>query len=535
MPKTRKKLLLAGVCLILAAAIVAGVILLGGKSRGRAQVYSVQDLSTDYYGDSKESSGNVTADKLQTVYLTSTQVVTNVYVKEGDRVSKGDPILAYDTTLSQLTLERKDLEIQKMKMQLQNARKELAVIKTYKPIYIRPTTKPTTKPTTQPTTVPTEPNPEIPDWGDRNGNSFFAYDGTGKASDPVYCWVDENARIEAELLNELLTAVKPEEDLQILYVIFEARKGNQAKGDLIYQIGLEISWKEEEEERSYSFMPFEVPSDDPAPAPTDPTDEPEEPTEPSIDYNSGYTAAEIAQMRKDKEKEIKELDFSIRMGEAEYKIMQKEMDDGKVYAELDGEVVSVVDADTALMNNEPMVKVSGGGGFYIEGTISETDRSLLEVGQIVTVMSWQTGMSYEGAIQEIGAYPVSEGYYDGTANPNSSYYPFTVFVDGSADLQENSYVSIQYTAGDSEESQSFYLMKPFILNEGGKSYVYVLGEGDKLEKREVVTGKALWGDYLEILSGLSREDYVAFPYAKESKPGAAGEIADISSLYESMY
>ena len=40
----------------------------------------------------------------------------------------------------------------------------------------------------------------------------------------------------------------------------------------------------------------------------------------SVDMNSGYTANEIAQMRSDKEAEIKDLQFSIKMAEAEYKI-----------------------------------------------------------------------------------------------------------------------------------------------------------------------------------------------------------------------
>ena len=43
----------------------------------------------------------------------------------------------------------------------------------------------------------------------------------------------------------------------------------------------------------------------------------------SVDMNSGYTANEIAQMRSDKEAEIKDLQFSIKMAEAEYKIMKR--------------------------------------------------------------------------------------------------------------------------------------------------------------------------------------------------------------------
>ena len=74
--------------------------------------------------------------------------------------------------------------------------------------------------------------------------------------------------------------------------------------------------------------------------------------------NSGYTSNEIAQMRSDKEAEIKQLEFDIKMAEAEYKIMKKEFDNGEVKSEIDGYVVSVLTPEEALANKEPVVKVS---------------------------------------------------------------------------------------------------------------------------------------------------------------------------------
>ena len=68
---------------------------------------------------------------------------------------------------------------------------------------------------------------------------------------------------------------------------------------------------------------------------------------PDIDYGSGYTAAQIAQMCSDKQKEIKELDFKIKMADAEYKIMQTEVSDGNVYSNIDGEVVSLLTEEEA--------------------------------------------------------------------------------------------------------------------------------------------------------------------------------------------
>ena len=114
-------------------------------------------------------------------------------------------------------------------------------------------------------------------------------------------------------------------------------------------------------------------------------------------------------------------------------------------------------------------------------------------------------------------------------NPNASYYPFRVFIDGSADLQEGSYVSVTYSAAEAENG--IYLENPFLRTDEGEPYVYVRGKNGRLEKRTVTTGKSLWGSYTEIRSGLTADDYIAFPYGKTVKPGAATQESDLSALY----
>ena len=47
----------------------------------------------------------------------------------------------------------------------------------------------------------------------------------------------------------------------------------------------------------------------------------------------------------------------------------------------------------------------------------------------------------------------------------------------------------------------------------------------------MTTGKSLWGSYTEILSGLTPEDFIAFPYGKNLKEGAPTRESDLSELY----
>ena len=82
-----------------------------------------------------------------------------------------------------------------------------------------------------------------------------------------------------------------------------------------------------------------------------------------------------------------------------------------------------------------------------------------------------------------------------------------------------------------ETQSGIYLENPFLRTEKGKSYVLVLDSNGKLEQRWVRTGKSLWGNYTEILEGLTAEDLIAFPYGKNVKPGVAAQEGDMSNLY----
>ena len=58
-----------------------------------------------------------------------TQTVTEVLVSQGDTVKKGDLLMTFDTTLSDLELERKRLGVEKLKLQLEDAKERLREIR----------------------------------------------------------------------------------------------------------------------------------------------------------------------------------------------------------------------------------------------------------------------------------------------------------------------------------------------------------------------------------------------------------------------
>lgn len=611
--QNKKKIIITVTAVVLVVAIGLGVWF--GVSRGRSEpvkVFAFNSVGmTEYWGDSQESYGPVSTDKIQTVFLSSTQTVTEMKVAQGDEVKKGDVLMTFDTTLSDLQLERKRLEVEKLKLDLETAQKKLKDIQNMKPMSIvspddfdnsdedsdddgdlekdyelsydhaydgskpskalicwlrvttgdeevritptvddalleearqqaekfqnenqpdptEPSTEPTTESTTESTTEPATEPPTQP--GTEPPTQPSTEPPTQPSTEASTPSTEETSEGEGGEHSSASAAENPDEKPTITvnsyYMVIKATEGNKRMGARVVWQGMYIR----KVGSGFTFQFFDATGvpDHMATDPDDPDNT--DPTDPDMpDPGSGYTAAQLAQMRAEQEKTIKETKFKIKMAEADYKIMQTEMSDGNVYAEFDGKVVSVLTEDEAKTQNQPVIKVSGGGGFYIQGSVSELEKDKMQIGQEVTVNDWNTGMTYTGKIVSMGDFPTNSDGWNGSGNPNVSYYPFTVFVDETADLQAGMYVNIQYSSAESENG--IYLENPFIRTENGQSYVYVQGANGKLEKRFVTTGKALWGSYTEIRSGLTVDDLIAFPYGKNLKEGAPTVESDVSDLY----
>lgn len=521
----KKKLWIPITAVVLVAAAVAAWFLIPRTPQDEVYVYGFDMVGyVNYYQNGTESYGMVTTDRVQAEYISDTKTVTQIMVYQGQEVKRGDILYSYDTTLSDLTLERKDLAIQQMEVNLKKAKAELQQLNAMVPMVI-------------PETVVTPTEPEVTDDNCAPVDEAMlnqVLGGSGQsASNPKRVWLGQDHTITEEEIERYLDGGTT------VYVLFQMTEDDAPGVEFSKELGVCYTRLESTDNATAVATP-----EDPSTESTEET-EPEETfdniivvpspevsytmaffepveeiveTDPSteIQWNSGYTQTELVSMRKAKAQEIEDLEFDIKIAKAELEIMRKEAADGNVYAEFDGVVVSVLEPANAIALNAPMIKVNGGGGFYVEGSVSELDLATIQVGQTVTVTSWDTYAEYEGTVVSVGSYPVEDQYY--YSSTNVSYYPYKVFIDQSADLQDGYYVSMVYQA-EPQEGGTMYLENAFILTEGGESYIYVRGDSGRLEKRVVTTGDNT-GYTTEILSGLSETDYIAFPYGKTVKAGA---------------
>ena len=589
----KKKIWISVIALILVAAAVATAVVVPRLPKEEVLVYSFDMMGyINTYTGGSESYGMVTTDRVQSAYISATQSVQEILVYQGQTVKKGDVLYRYDTTLSDLEVEKKELSIKQMELNLSNAQAELKALNSMKAMVI-PSESSTNSNKNNGTEAGKSPKDEDIQPGE-------IYEGSGTSYKPYRVWLKkygEGSYVSEDMIYEYLQAknIKMTSKVYVVFGVVNSRdKEYESQYGICYSMieqkitsdnsdtmveAPDVNDPETEDENTGEDEggTGQEPSDPTDPSqPTDasdPTDAslPTEATEPGGDateptetqpsetepvqtktiiqmnffdpsdsaqeddseivWNSGYTASELKSMREEKNAEIAELKFEIKMAEAELKIMEKEADNGEVVADFDGTVLSVLEPANALATNSPMIKVAGGGGFYVEGSVSELDLATIQVGQTVTVTSWDTYQTYQGTVTEIGAYPTEDENYFYGGSSNLSYYPYKVFIDETADLQEGYYVSMIYQSEPTQDGGTMYLENAFLREENGEHYVYVRGEDGLLEKRVVQVGDSSDGYMTIIESGLSEMDYIAFPYGKDVKEGAPA----IEGTWEDLY
>ena len=564
MSKKLKKAIIIAACAVgVCGAGWGGLTIARNAQRSDVKVYSVNDFCmTDYWGDTSSTSVMVTTDKIQKVFLSSSQTVNKVWVAEGDSVRKGDKLISYDSTLTQASVEQAKIDYDRQDESMTTAKNELEYLKKAK-------NKETLKQELDKLNAELDAlkkkydeDPDHPYNGDapvtegaiKDYKKTMTVKGADGSDQTVnvqyYSWLSAS-RLNDSKVTEILTnlgTLRADKDHPTVdtYVVMVQRYEDKVGGYVDNTVGLVITETYTAgddtavpavpESRSVSFS---VRSDLPEFEDTERKydDAAIKRLQQKINLANMYLEnsmeqKDLAKAIVDKAQEVKEKEVNLRLAKLSLDKKTKELGDGNVYAEFDGTVKAVRNADEAYNNSEAVIELSGGGGYYVTGTLSEMELGSVKVGDTVSISSWMTGAACEGTIVSIDDYPTTSGNSWGDGNSNVSYYPFKAFVEEDAALQANDYVDIQYQkAGTQEQGNSLYLQSWFIRTDNGKSYVMARGEDGRLEQRWVQTGRDLWGSYTQIRGGLTTDDYLAFPYGRDVVEGARTVEAAADELY----
>lgn len=473
----QKKMIVAVIVFVLVLGLLGVGVRAYQKSKVRVQVESVANLNIGYWEDEGQSSGTIANNDQQNVNTDNGETIRTVYVEDGQAVHVGDPLLAYDVSSLEFSLQIKRLEIAALKSKYEIAGDELEVLKHTQPY--------------EPVDVPTDP---VLPHEDKKGDAYVyisekaeAYDkdsADGSFEKPYHYLCTADAFVLGSFLNELKQTV-----------CFEVREGNQIEGQLLASWLVSGDTLSKLEENGWYYI---LPHDN---------HESESPKE-----NEGYTATELARAIREKKQEMMAIDLERRQAELALSELENQVDDGIVYAKINGTVKISEDSS-------PYLQVVGSDGLFVRGSISEMQLGSIQVGQKLMVENWDNGKSYQATITKIDEYPSENNFYYGSGNPNVSYYGFTASVEEGDGFRNGQYVQLTMVNEEQNELPSLYISQGYVRKENGQAYV-LKDEDGQLVKQNVSIGKLVWGMYVEIKDGLTESDYIAFPYGKNVKVGA---------------
>lgn len=547
------------------------------NSTNKIDVNSVSTLNTGYWDNPSTSTGFVSNSDRQSVLYDASKTITQVFVQEGQLVNSGDPLLSYDLTTLQSAVDTSQLDVEKAQNAIALAEHELKKLLNTTPIpdvveepeiqdhtpaplpgvpekngnglypYILSLSQ-AEKNFTAYKIYYTSTTSEAPEKGPHEKASLwkeeremkesnntcwywieYTYtDGSTNAYDPkdVVEYYSDKQQIPNKEIFLAGTKQNPyvfklSENQGFVYgkLFLDNTNLNQyLRFDVYTNDGdIDSSWLV----RCDKFTTIQSINEGDMYSVISHTKEEQKYVEveqkPSQDLSSGYTEIELAKAIRDKKQELKTLDLGLKKAQLSLSENKALLNDGVIRAKRSGIVRNIKKTSDSLQDGNTFLEVAGGQGTYIKGSISELMLNQIKVGDTISAYCWTSGETFDAKIQSIDTVPSSNSNYNGSGNPNVSYYEFEAYAKDASKIQAGEYLELTFnSAGDT--TSSIWLSKAYVKQEGNKYYVLKDVHG-KLKKQYVTVGKIVWGDTMEIKDGLSDTDYIAFAYSKNAKEG----------------
>lgn len=547
------------------------------NSTNKIDVNSVSTLNTGYWDNPSTSTGFVSNSDTQSVLYDASKTITQVFVQEGQQVNAGDPLLSYDLTTLQSAVDTSQLDVEKAQNAITLAEHELKKLLNTTPIpdvVEEPEIQDHT-PAPLPGVPAKDGNGFYPyvlslSQAEKNFTAYKIYYASTTSEAPekgpheeASLWKEERETkesnntcwywIEYTYTDSSTNAYDPKDVVEYYsdkqqipnkeiflagtkqnpYVFKLSEKQGFVYGKLFLDnanlnqyLRFDVYTNDGEIDSSWlvrcdKFTTKQSMNEGDMYSVISHTKEEQKYVEveqkPSQDISSGYTEIELAKAIRDKKQELKTLDLDLRKAKLSLSENKALLNDGIVRAKRSGIVRNIKDLSNPIQDGSAFLEVATGQGTYIKGSISELMLNQIKVGDTIPAYCWTSGETFDAKIQSIDTVPSSNSNYNGSGNPNVSYYGFEAYAKDASKIQAGEYLELTFNLS-SDTTSSIWLSKAYVKQEGNKYYVLKDVHG-KLKKQYVTVGKIVWGDTMEIKDGLSDTDYIAFAYSKNAKEG----------------
>lgn len=543
----------------------------------KIDVNSVSTLNTGYWDNPSTSTGFVSNSDTQSVLYDASKTITQVFVQEGQQVNAGDPLLSYDLTTLQSAVDTSQLDVEKAQNAITLAEHELKKLLNTTPIpdvVEEPEIQDHT-----PAPLPGVPakdgngfypyvlslsqaeknftaykiyyastTSEAPEKGPHEEASLWKEEReTKESNNTCWYWIEytyTDGSTNAYDPKDVVEYYSDKQQIPNKEIFLAGTKQNPYVFKLSEKQGFVYGKLFLDNANLNQYLRFDVYTNDgeidslwlvrcdkfttkqsmnegDMYSVISHTKEEQKYVEveqkPSQDISSGYTEIELAKAIRDKKQELKTLDLDLRKAKLSLSENKALLNDGIVRAKRSGIVRNIKDLSNPIQDGSAFLEVATGQGTYIKGSISELMLNQIKVGDTISAYCWTSGETFDAKIQSIDTVPSSNSNYNGSGNPNVSYYGFEAYAKDASKIQAGEYLELTFNLS-SDTTSSIWLSKAYVKQEGNKYYVLKDVHG-KLKKQYVTVGKIVWGDTMEIKDGLSDTDYIAFAYSKNAKEG----------------
>lgn len=230
---------------------------------------------------------------------------------------------------------------------------------------------------------------------------------------------------------------------------------------------------------------------------------------------------------------IKRYEYEKKSKQAEMESLKKQIANADVTSPIEGIIKTINsssassdDTSSSMSSNDEdssaYMTIMATGEYRIKGTINE--QNMQEISEGISMIAYSRvdeSQTWKGTLTSIdrenssNSNSSSYGESSDSSMTNSSSYPFYVDLESSDGLMLGQHVYLMVDNGQSDEKDGLWLEDYyFILDDDGTvtNALWVAGEDDKLERREVTVGEYDEDNQTyEILDGLTTDDYIAYP------------------------
>ena len=228
--------------------------------------------------------------------------------------------------------------------------------------------------------------------------------------------------------------------------------------------------------------------------------------------------------------DLKEAELNLKGKEGEIARAEGILENVEVTAPVTGRVQSINESGTDNYGNPtPYITIQQAGSYRVKGMLGELQRGgIMEGSRLKIVSRTDESQFWMGTVTLVDYENPSQGseydmYYGMSADEmtSASKYPFYVELEDTTGLILGQHVYLELYAEEGEVTGVSVSSAFVCYDEDGSTYVWAENARGKLEKRAVVLGEYNpMMDTMEILEGLTEEDYIAFPDPDLCREGA---------------